>query len=587
VLNLWKWELGSLLVAVGLISAIIGLLAYYNHRELSEWHLSMNLSTLVALLSTIIRAGMVMIVAGVISQLKWSWFAERPHPLSQLQDFDAGSRSGIGSLRLIWILLTRSRSKSILAFHAVLAAAVGVLSFLVGPFMQQAIRSDICPRVLPDVNSSIPVANYVEGRYYRVAAGAWEVTVDMKGVMVQGLTNPSSQDLAIKPFCPTGNCTFPDYGTGVTHSTIGMCSKCRDITADVEGPDESGNVTLSLGENQDPLWIALYGLQLGVMPFLSTTTSFRDPLAESAFLGIPTGSQSAIKSVTVLTASNSPCTNTSSGELICPHRGSADPVSPQALYGGVGDFVAATCTLYPCLRSYSGSVVDGVLRETLVSTTPAVLEDTDSFIQSNYTAVRSPCVLDSSGTSYTETNFSSAPAVPGRTFSTANLAGVNTTVPNACLYKLTWIYSRAMSLHMSSLFDNGQCIYDRRQGEELWCSPTWWLSPLYASRNASLATISNAMDAFASAITTKFRTAGYGPDDMHGVDLGQGTGYAVKGQVTRNSICMSLDWRWVLLPLVLLVVSAALLVWMVARNLGNRGDPVWKANVLPLVLFGL
>jgi hypothetical protein len=35
--------------------------------------------------------------------------------------------------------------------------------------------------------------------------------------------------------CPSGNCTFPDFA-GISHSSIGICTRCKDITFEkVEG----------------------------------------------------------------------------------------------------------------------------------------------------------------------------------------------------------------------------------------------------------------------------------------------------------------------------------------------------------------
>jgi hypothetical protein len=540
----------------------------------------------VALLSTIIRANMVMIVAGVISQLKWSWFTERPRPLSHLQDFDAGSRSGIGSVRLIWMLATRGRTASVLSIYAIIAAAVIVLSFVVGPFMQQAIRTDVCARMVPGVNSSIPVTNFALGENYRIAAGQWEVTVDMKGTMVQGLTNPASQDLAIKAFCPTGNCTFPNYGTGVTHSSIGMCSKCRDRSADIKGPDNNGNITLDgasfeSGGASPSLWIALQSMQ----PFLATTSYEGSSDSDLSALGLDAGGlQTALASVSILTASNSPCTNGTAG-LTCPHSEDKKPTPANLLYGGVGDFIATTCVLYPCLKTYNGAVVDGVLEETVVDTVPATSNHSIS-MQGNYTAVRSPCVLDDSGVWYTEANMSSAPKIDGRTFQYIMLNGVNTSVPNACLYKLDWMYSRALTAFIGDLFD-GTCSYDTRQGDNLLCRDRWWLSPLYNQKNASFESLSSAMDKLAAAITSKFRTYGWGPDEIRSLGQWQGAGYGVKGAIAVNSACTNLEWRWLLLPCGLLFISAVLLGWTIVRNYGQTKDPMWKSNVLPLVLYGL
>lgn len=59
----WRWEVPSLLLCVGLLTAIFLILAAYNGQRVPDWGLSINLSTLVALLATIIRASLVVIAA--------------------------------------------------------------------------------------------------------------------------------------------------------------------------------------------------------------------------------------------------------------------------------------------------------------------------------------------------------------------------------------------------------------------------------------------------------------------------------------------------------------------------------------------
>lgn len=58
----WWKEMLSLLVAVGAMVAIVVILVMYNGQEQPSWRHSINLSTLVAILSTLLRALMVVVV---------------------------------------------------------------------------------------------------------------------------------------------------------------------------------------------------------------------------------------------------------------------------------------------------------------------------------------------------------------------------------------------------------------------------------------------------------------------------------------------------------------------------------------------
>lgn len=554
----------------------------------------MNLSTLVALLSTILRASMAVVVAEILSQIKWSWFIERTRPLSHLQDFDSASRGYFGSMRLVVLLLFRGLT--VPGILAVMAAVILVVSFAVGPFMQQAIRQDFCPLIRPNVNSSIPVTNYVLGEYFRVSAGTWEASVDIKGTMMAGLTNPLSNDLGIKPFCPSGNCTFPDYGTGITHASLGLCSKCRDGTLETSGPDQKGNITFPLYPNAPrnssafnaTLWLNLDSGK----PFLSAGWANLAGERNLSVQGLDTsGLEGAFGEVKVLVGTNSPCRN-ESGTLICPHQ--PGPIAPdERLYGGVADFIAVSCTLYPCLREYSGTVINGAFEEKLVSTKPAIANLGGVGLSRNWTAVRSPCTVDESGTWYTMANMSSVPKTPERQWSDVDVSWAdgeklprNMSVPNACLYALNPVYARAMISYMTSLF-TGECRYDTRQGEALWCGREWWLASLYHQRNATFASLDRSMDLFAAAVTNKLRTIGFGPDEPRVSGQVMGKGYGAKGIVSELSVCINMEWKWLLMPSILVASSSILLVIIIVRSYLSPDEPVWKASILPLLLYGL
>jgi hypothetical protein len=62
--KLWVWWKGSalLVVALGLLIAIISILAAYGGKPLPKWTLGLNLNTIVALLATSLRSSLVMVV---------------------------------------------------------------------------------------------------------------------------------------------------------------------------------------------------------------------------------------------------------------------------------------------------------------------------------------------------------------------------------------------------------------------------------------------------------------------------------------------------------------------------------------------
>lgn len=126
----WAFEILTLLFATGLFIAIAFVLIHYNGSFLTDWPLPINLNTVVALLSTVFRASLVMVLAEILSQTKWTWFRDGSRPLSDLQVYDEASRGLLGSFKLLGVLRGGFRGNLL----ALGAAIVTILSLAVGPF---------------------------------------------------------------------------------------------------------------------------------------------------------------------------------------------------------------------------------------------------------------------------------------------------------------------------------------------------------------------------------------------------------------------------------------------------------------------
>lgn len=235
----WAFEIASLALAIGLVVAIAVILAVFDGQETPHWSGSFNLNAVLALLSTFLRALLVLLAARVVSQRKWSWFAGNDvRPLLDLQKFDSGSRGSLGALLLVPTVLRRDPITFV-------AAMVILSSFLVGPFVQQASRTINCSLPRTGLNASVPFAHWVPrsgGYEYQFGTGLILLTDDLAIAVLSAITSPDSVENTITANCATGNCTFDDANVSVaphkdaaeqsstTHSTVGMCSMCTDIT---------------------------------------------------------------------------------------------------------------------------------------------------------------------------------------------------------------------------------------------------------------------------------------------------------------------------------------------------------------------
>ncbi|KAI0380397.1 hypothetical protein F5Y04DRAFT_97592 [Hypomontagnella monticulosa] len=565
VFRFWVWEIVSVFVSFGLIAATFSILSNYNEKKVPEWPLSINLNTLVALISTIMRAAMLVGVAEVISQTKWSWFS-RPRRLRDLQYFDEASRSVSGSVKL----LVFAHGSTL----GVIGALITILSLGMGPFAQQAIKTVSCRQTHTESNASLPVAHFVPGygSYYRIGAGIWEVEVDMKGTMVNGIADPTSKDLGVVATCPTGNCTFTQHN-GITHSSIGLCSACIDTSSFItmkRSKYPNSNYTWDNYTLPNGMWVSAYS-DYAYLNVATGMLSWAKSIFDPEFVKL---NNVSIISATVLALSTSTCSG-DDDNLDCP--------IPDG-YGGPTGYIATSCSLYPCLKNYDATMEKGVLSERVVSTQPAAINWVEAGIGPgeinsimNWTALQTPCLVDDVW--YSLSDLPSVPKIEGRTFTDINIDGTNYTAPHECLYKISYPYVAAFSRFVGFNLLSGTCTYNRRQGDAVLCDDKWWLAKLYNNKKASFESIQTAFDQFTTAVTNKLRTTGSSNTDV----LAHET---VQGQVIEMTVCTEFQWRWLLMPTILVVITAAILIAIIIQNLRDHRQPVWKSSLLPLLYYG-
>ncbi|KAI9776888.1 MAG: hypothetical protein M1839_009336 [Geoglossum umbratile] len=566
-LTRWNWEISSLLVAIALLISIFATLAKYNGEKQPAWRYDINLNSLIAVLSTVLRAMVVVIVTEVISQLKWAWY-QLPRRLRDLDMFDQASRGPWGSI----LLLVATREIHL----AILGCCIYLVSFAIGPFTQQSIKSIPCNKLVIGVNSSLPIAKFVS--VDSLLQGGFSdsfIDLGMRGAVINRLANLRGNDSTISATCPTGNCTFTSYN-GITHSSIGFCSKCMDSTLQIRETARS------------PLPGSFYTLPNG----LSLTEGIT--LSERTFLNVSFGDSTAAtkfpfwhpsNNVTVLSFTTLPCTSDHvSGTTSCPHRG----LNFQNLTNI--DIVAATCTLYPCLKDYYAEFRNGSLREEVISTTELQNNTRYTFPDSkgvsyDINSIRIPCVVN--GLQYDIGNFSKVPDL-NNSFVLIQVDGKNVTAPQQCHYKMDEDYLGALIYFLDQAL-TGDCVSsynssnldlsknsnpNNRLLNGVEC-PNWWLTPLYNSGNASMETISKAMDDLTTSITNRIRITGF---DSTGLNQG-----LVNGTVYETAVCTRFDWYWLLFPVSLLALATILLILAI---LGGRYQPIWKSSILPLLFCG-
>lgn len=103
----WLWELLSCLLSFFSLMAIIIILKHYDGQPIQNAPSSVTLNSLLAIFTTLAKAGLMFLLAEALSQLKWVWFREAERPLIDFQTFDEASRGPIGGFRLLGMLKGR------------------------------------------------------------------------------------------------------------------------------------------------------------------------------------------------------------------------------------------------------------------------------------------------------------------------------------------------------------------------------------------------------------------------------------------------------------------------------------------------
>jgi hypothetical protein len=102
--EMWLTEVLSCTLSLLCSASIIIVLYKCDGKPLPNWPHSITLNSLMALPTTLAKAGLVVPIAEALSQLKWVWFAEKDQPLVDFQTFDEASRTPFGGFKLLGLL---------------------------------------------------------------------------------------------------------------------------------------------------------------------------------------------------------------------------------------------------------------------------------------------------------------------------------------------------------------------------------------------------------------------------------------------------------------------------------------------------
>ncbi|KAK8083683.1 Carboxylic ester hydrolase [Apiospora saccharicola] len=214
----WTVEIVTMFVSLAALAAIIGLIAHYDRRALTEWPYRITLNAVIAVLATMSVTTLGISLQNGLSQMKWIRFKESKVPLADMETFDEASRGVLGAIKLL-----ASRRGGLLGSAG---ALIAILTLAFSPFSQQIVTYEM-RAVNHPLNATIPRAlNFTGALPGTTSPTGYVPVLPIKSAVYNGLFAENGRPAASLKFdCPTGNCTWPEF------ETLGVCYECTSLTS--------------------------------------------------------------------------------------------------------------------------------------------------------------------------------------------------------------------------------------------------------------------------------------------------------------------------------------------------------------------
>ncbi|KAI1741519.1 hypothetical protein F4680DRAFT_415625 [Xylaria scruposa] len=591
----WKWEIIAVVLAMGLLGSIYGILRRYDGQRLPDWGSAININSLIAVLSTFLRALLGFVLAEIIGQAKWTYFIynksldgyDTPaRRLIAIDRFDRATKSVMSALSLLYYIIPGVTTS--------IAVATMVSCLGIGSFMQQAIQTQVCQFPVSNANASLPVSRNITLSTFSENSNN-SSPFDLPSVQNALYSSLGPRIDGIYSIdCLTGNCTFPISGL---YHTMGVCSACAETTSLIRSTNWTLWTTNPAHPNEREPWPSTnYSLPNGMIlvainienstkitRFIAGSSSPEEGLEWAGNLISPDMrllSKWAFSNITILTSDMHYRSN------------------------GLTNCIAVTCTLYPCLRSYTSSVTNGKLRETLNGTMPAGLNvataypdgitgadiqdfNLDALIDRSqneldkirYDAVPQNC--HQNDTTWDNTDGSPIgeehllilqPAIDG----SLPFIVTNMTSPRACVYGMDFTAKIQLESFISrQIFNGSYSINNTPPGVvALEAADGEWLTSFYKNNGTTTAEIIDQVTTFTDNFSNKLRTGLISNSDL------------IRGEALATTVCASIHYKWLFFPAILVALTSGLLCWTLVQNYRHRRNELsWKSSTLPLLFY--
>jgi hypothetical protein len=208
VFDSWIGEAVVMALSMGCLTAIAIIVNLYDGDPLPQWRGGVTLNTVIAVLSTTARSGMIFVVSAAMGQLKWCWLGQTRRRILDMQAMDDASRGPLGAARILTSLTGGTM--------ATLGAVTTVLMVAFSPFLQQLLTYP-----LHDVEQTHLSVWAPRNLNYTSFFANGNTSLDLFKAIEAGLW---SEPRLLEPTCPTTRCEWDNF------KSVGWCSKCTDLT---------------------------------------------------------------------------------------------------------------------------------------------------------------------------------------------------------------------------------------------------------------------------------------------------------------------------------------------------------------------
>ena len=572
----WWLELGSCFMSIAALIALFGTVFAYKNKPAPDWPTWLSLNTIVAIYIVFLKAGVLLVTAEGLGQLKWSWFL-KDRPLIDLAKYDDATRGPAGALKLLWKL----------RMHHMLAscgAMITVLALAVDPFAQQIIKYHDCITNATGTPATVPRTNYFYDRQgVHVGAQTDSVGSDVQNAINAGIFSPLG---SVSAACPTGNCTWSSE-----YSTVGYCSECEDITALLSFknhtfqetrhyPNPNGTqYTKHVTFTNLTTYLPHKGLAIDVSSVESTPVPFvaMGPAPYDVIGYNDHHDPWPMVIDFVLAKHHSYFKFANANATAC-----STPIESQEWKcKGYG---ASRCHIYPCVKTYTASARMGVLTETLVRTSSTWGEPKYGqqwfmidlqCIDTEERQLLKKLGYDIKAEKYWLPYHSSG----------GDLTPNGTVVDDIHLKSMTrhhCVY--AIDLTTASSFSSyfGSYLNGLVSGTELPYGAEWWGAQVvqaffnYGEPGFGFHWVEQLFQNMTESITNHMRQSGV-------ADFSE----PARGVARQDKTCIAVRWAWLTYPAFLVLLTLWFFTWVAleTRTAGNR-PAIWKSSPLALLYHG-